>query len=237
MHYVMSDIHGRKDKFDKLMKEINFCHGTDTLYVLGDVIDRGESGIELLKQFMYQDSVKVFLGNHEQMMMFHYLFGLNDWLLEGNGGLPTKQAFESCTKEEQKRLLDFLKTRTHLVKTLTINDTCYQLSHAAFTPVYNIDLETIDTVSTNYDWIELSSFLWGWGEHSVNQIPLLKQEKPMTFIVGHTPTTIIEGWQRNQIYKKKYDNGMTLIDIDCGCAFDDGQLGCLCLETKKEYYG
>lgn len=28
----------------------------------------------------------------------------------------------------------------------------------------------------------------------------------------------------------------TMINIDCGCAFPGGRLGCLCLDTMEEYY-
>ena len=27
-----------------------------------------------------------------------------------------------------------------------------------------------------------------------------------------------------------------VIMIDCGCGFEDGMLGCLCLDTDDEYY-
>ena len=39
MIYVMSDIHGQKRRFDSVMKQINL-QPDDTLYILGDVIDR-----------------------------------------------------------------------------------------------------------------------------------------------------------------------------------------------------
>ena len=52
MIYVMSDIHGQKRRFDSVMKQINL-QPEDTLYVLGDVIDRNPDGIKIL-----QDAVK-----------------------------------------------------------------------------------------------------------------------------------------------------------------------------------
>lgn len=45
MIYVMSDIHGQKRRFDSVMKQINL-QPEDTLYVLGDVIDRNPDGIK-----------------------------------------------------------------------------------------------------------------------------------------------------------------------------------------------
>lgn len=39
-HYVMSDIHGEADRFHAMLEKIHFSDD-DTLYILGDVIDRG----------------------------------------------------------------------------------------------------------------------------------------------------------------------------------------------------
>ena len=63
MIYVMSDIHGEKSKFDSVMKKINLMED-DKLYILGDVIDRGNDGIELLLELMEMKNVTVLLGNH-----------------------------------------------------------------------------------------------------------------------------------------------------------------------------
>ena len=38
--YVISDIHGEYDKFMELLDKIKLKE-TDTLYVLGDILDRG----------------------------------------------------------------------------------------------------------------------------------------------------------------------------------------------------
>lgn len=47
MTYTISDIHGCHDKYRELLKKINFG-SEDTLYVLGDVIDRGPAGFKIL---------------------------------------------------------------------------------------------------------------------------------------------------------------------------------------------
>ena len=41
-HYVVSDIHGEDDRFHAMLQKINFSK-EDTLYILGDVVDRGPS--------------------------------------------------------------------------------------------------------------------------------------------------------------------------------------------------
>lgn len=47
MIYVMSDIHGNMRRFRSVLEKIQL-RPEDTLYVLGDVIDRHPYGIEIL---------------------------------------------------------------------------------------------------------------------------------------------------------------------------------------------
>ena len=68
MIYVLSDIHGQKRRFESIMKQINL-QPEDTLYVLGDVIDRNPDGIKILRKLMAMPNVKMLLGNHEHMML------------------------------------------------------------------------------------------------------------------------------------------------------------------------
>lgn len=41
MIYIMSDLHGCYDLYQKMLKTIKFSQ-TDMLYIIGDVIDRGK---------------------------------------------------------------------------------------------------------------------------------------------------------------------------------------------------
>ena len=51
MIFVMSDIHGNMRRFDSVMKQIEL-RPEDTLYILGDVIDRYPDGIRILRRIM-----------------------------------------------------------------------------------------------------------------------------------------------------------------------------------------
>ena len=48
MNYAISDIHGCCREFQALLKKIHFS-SSDTLFVLGDMIDRGPDPIGVLK--------------------------------------------------------------------------------------------------------------------------------------------------------------------------------------------
>ena len=68
MIYVMSDIHGNYRRFRSVLKQIKL-KAADTLYILGDVIDRHPDGIKILRWVMARKNVKMLLGNHEYMML------------------------------------------------------------------------------------------------------------------------------------------------------------------------
>ena len=70
---------------------------------------------------------------------------------------------------------------------------------------------------------ELEDFLFGRPELDTAYYP----DKILVF--GHTPTRILGGGDK--ILRRE-----TWIDIDCGCVFKGGRLGCLCLDTMEEFY-
>ena len=49
--YVIADAHGEKALFDKMLEKIGLSD-EDTLFVLGDIIDRGPEPIPLLLEIM-----------------------------------------------------------------------------------------------------------------------------------------------------------------------------------------
>lgn len=68
MHYTVSDLHGiAPSELERLLEKAGFCDN-DTLYVLGDVIDRGKWGIELLLKIKDMENAVMIMGNHEAYM-------------------------------------------------------------------------------------------------------------------------------------------------------------------------
>ena len=72
-HYAMSDIHGM---YGSYMEAINRLGENDHIFILGDVIDRGENGIKIIQDIMRryknpQNNPKItfLLGNHEIMFL------------------------------------------------------------------------------------------------------------------------------------------------------------------------
>ena len=66
--YVISDIHGEYDKFVELLDRIGLKK-TDTLYILGDILDRGPRPVSVIEKLMEMPNVIPIVGNHEFMAM------------------------------------------------------------------------------------------------------------------------------------------------------------------------
>lgn len=137
MIYVMSDIHGNLPFFRSVMRQIRL-RKNDTLYILGDVIDRHPDGIEILKYIMKKANMRMLLGNHEYMMLntlckqtangTNYYRAKRLWMK--NGGKVTLDAFNRCHAETQEAILSFLKSLP-LSFDVRVNDIYYKLVHGA----------------------------------------------------------------------------------------------------------
>ena len=111
-HYVVSDIHGEDDRFHAMLQTINFSD-EDTLYILGDVIDRGPHGVELLREIMATPNMKMLLGNHEFMCLRYFAPNAPEKHIQHwnrNGNAPTLEGFSKLTEAQKQEVLDFLRT-------------------------------------------------------------------------------------------------------------------------------
>lgn len=119
MIYVMSDIHGNMRRFKSIMSQINL-QAEDTLYILGDVIDRYPDGIRILRKIMTMPNVRMLLGNHEYMMLRAldepydglYFSGNPDFQFEHwymNGGEVTHRYWKHISKAIRKEVITYLK--------------------------------------------------------------------------------------------------------------------------------
>ena len=113
MHYVIADPHGEYDRFQRMLERIGFSDG-DTLYLLGDAVDRGGiGGVDLLLDVMARPNAVMLLGNHETMCLKAMDHpddqrAVNHW--RRNGGQVTYEALLRLTEAQRQRTLDFLRT-------------------------------------------------------------------------------------------------------------------------------
>ena len=237
MIYIMSDTHGQYERYQAMMEKIDLKK-EDTLYVLGDVIDRGLGSMEILLDIMERENVVMFLGNHEHMMLT-YLQGKDrlSWFFGVNGGRITYHAFKSLDKETRNKILDYLYEKTLIKKDLYLNDKRFILSHTGGI-IDGVDLYTKDYKKKLMD---IQEIVWNMGPYDTFSIKNFEyQEKKTYFISGHIITRRLQ--EEDSVFIEEYENNCTWIDIDCGCAMgkDFGYLSCLCIdedgEIKDIYY-
>ena len=66
--YVIGDIHGCFDEFQKLLGKIHYAPGADRLLAVGDLIGRGPQAGEVVRFFM-ENSLLSVQGNHERHLL------------------------------------------------------------------------------------------------------------------------------------------------------------------------
>ena len=220
MIYVMSDIHGMKDKYYLIMEKIKL-KPDDKLYVLGDVIDRGKDGIEILLDLMERDNATVLLGNHELMMLNAIkptatMVDIKLWYR--NYGNVTYDAFINLPIEKQKEIHNFI-INMPLTAEVTVNSKKYLLVHGAPPELQYRLYSKFIPVRDFATWERLNS----------ND----KMPKDKTVIFGHTPT---DDYQTNN--PLSIWHGADKIGIDCGCGHPHPacRLACLRLDDMEEFY-
>lgn len=66
MHYLIGDLQGCCDAFDRLLAEIGFSPSRDTLTVLGDLVNRGPQSLAVLRRMRALGAAAdALLGNHD----------------------------------------------------------------------------------------------------------------------------------------------------------------------------
>ena len=128
MIYVTSDLHGcSPEDFQRLLNQAGF-RDEDFLFVLGDVIDRGQYGAELLLWLTQQSNMQLILGNHEAFLLSStFVFlpvedeGVENLSLEeiqmaanwiSNGAGPTLEGLQRLMKadpESVEGIVDYLR--------------------------------------------------------------------------------------------------------------------------------
>jgi len=232
MIYAVSDIHGCYDKHKGLLKKINFGP-EDMLYVPGDVIDRRGDGFKVMLDMAQRPNVVNLLGNHEAMAMKALPgilrtvgtggAGMNEeeeqamGLWFRNGGELSLADFLWLDNEQKKIVWEYMRNMP-LYKEVEAGGQKFVLVHGG---LENFSPERPLTDYAPHD------ILWCRPEPDTAYYP----DKYVVF--GHTPVQLLDDCKGSgaKIYRKG-----NLIDIDCGCVFHDGRLGCLCLDTMEEYY-
>lgn len=231
MIYVMSDLHGCYDKYLQMLEKIKL-NSEDTLYILGDIVDRGDDGVKILLDMMKRPNVVPMLGNHEYMAYsvlkkfnveitaYNYNSQLDaeaiqmyeNWMF--NGGIPTCHAFSKLDIPARDSVLEYLG-EFELYEEIEVNGNKFVLVHGGL-----VGFEE-DKELSEYD---IHDVIWGRCDYA------RQYYEDKYLVTGHTPTYNIDENYRGKIYRQNNH-----IAIDCGVIFGE-TLSCICLDTMEEVY-
>ena len=244
MIYVIADIHGCYAEYRELLEQIGFSDA-DTLYVLGDAVDRGPEPVRVLQDLMMRPNAFLICGNHEYMMLKvvkklaveiteenaatqvgeDELWDFTYWMKDGGG--TTCRQFTALPREEQEDIIDYVEDAELYVR-VAAGGRRYVLVHAGLgnapagkerSPGYFDEDLDIDALTP----ADLLMTRPDYGRRYFRD--------PNTFLVtGHTPTVNIRADGQPLVYE---ENGH--IAIDCGCVFG-GRLAALRLDDGAVFY-
>jgi len=205
--FIISDIHGKYDMFEKMLGHWN--KDTEQLIILGDLIDRGEDSLKVVKKAMtLKDNYGaiILMGNHEDMFLSwlrepHSCYGehiatlraFNESEVSIHRLLPEKLA--RLTIENNPKSISFLKGLPDYVEADN-----YIFVHAG------VDLsldDWKDTYPVDFKWI---------------REPFLSKENKTgkRVVFGHTPTPFLNEDKSNNVW---VSSDKTKIGIDGGAVF------------------
>ena len=212
---VIGDIHGCLTTLKKLVSRVDIT--TTNLISVGDLIDRGEDSLEVIK-YCIENNIQVCLGNHEQMAIealkaylgpdypFKRMDLLDsDWI--ANGG---RRVFDDASKEDLQFMVDYFQTLPIYITTdYTHNDLPVVVSHTALNMYhYNI----LDAVPA--ELLRMSTSLV-WSRTQATSQAAVK----FFSIYGHTPTDCLG------TPNAKPHITSTGINLDTGCCYDSKDRG------------
>ncbi|MCA1027022.1 serine/threonine protein phosphatase [Cytobacillus kochii] len=224
--FVVSDIHGQITQFKNILE--NWDREKQMLFILGDLIDRGEDSLAVVREVMklkklYGKQIVVLKGNHEDMLLTFldnptYETGNHFFM---NGGNTTAMDFTSdehlMFRSYQERA-ELMKERTDEIDFIRSFKDYYEFGDVLF--VHG----GIDPYIENWRNTQPHKFYWsrGWWNYS--------NRTGKTIVYGHTPTQTVYEDKSNEIWidsKNKY------INIDGGAVFG-GQLNAIVIDKSGE---
>ena len=229
MTFVVSNLYGRLDKFEKLINKINL-KDSDNLYILGNIVDFGEQSIELVNDLATRYNVYSVLGEHDYKA-YLLLSEFDRILREGgapsvsfskemiawaqNGGQATLEAFQKADVDSKEGFLDYLSDLPVFEEISLKNGKEFVLTCRG--------IDNFDKYTDLYDY-ELDDFMNGYLDIEKTYF------SDKTMVVGYLDYEHTPAGRAGKINAKNNN-----IALACDMSENDYNV-CVCLESNDEYY-
>ena len=173
--YFIGDLQGCNEPFQNLLRKIDFSPSRDTLYLLGDLVNRGPDSLGVLRSLMtLGDSAKCLLGNHDLHLLARW---------QGARKAGRKDTLEAVLgAPDLEAMMDWLRHRP-----MAIQAHGWLMVHAGVLPQWNVQ-QTIALAREVEEVLrgpDVKAFLVGmYGNHPARWNETLKGEARLRVIVN-----------------------------------------------------
>ncbi|MBE6630213.1 MAG: serine/threonine protein phosphatase [Ruminococcaceae bacterium] len=225
MRYIASDIHGEYDLFMALLERIGFSN-SDTLYVCGDMMDKGLQSMRLASYMCDKDNIRCILGNHEYAFLKYYR-GIMERSPDDFDDVLLRLStyFPGDGRRISWEIVDWLEELPSYIE-----EEDFICVHAGIPLDGEGYLQPLERVP-------LEQLLYGRGFKE----PEVVHKSPKCVFFGHTSTDCVCGRNEILIYPREcVERTGTVRDfhkihLDTG-AWKSGVLGCFCVDTLETFY-
>ena len=223
MRYVMSDIHGHLELFVSLMEKIRFSR-SDSLYICGDMIEKGPDSVKLLKVLSSFPNIHCIRGNHEEAFLDYYYSLMRQSEDYGYVLSRLREYLQGDGEMLDFELVDWLDALPYYIE-----EKDFICVHAGV------------TLDENGRVAPLSDIPKGELLHSrqFKRPEVLPKDSKCVFY-GHTSSMSVYGdtkireYRRNSFAEKSIKDYVK-VHLDLG-TFTSGALGCFCIDTCESFY-
>ena len=226
--YCFSDLHAQYDLWEQIKE---YLKPEDKAFCLGDCVDRGPAGLEILYEVINHPNITLLRGNHEDFILhigkYHqkkleeiarqednydpeYYDLMHLWY--ANGAKNTINSFNNLSKIERNKLLNTINDLpTRLIYINKNGDSIY-LCHAGCQP------QTEEIPDLCEGMVPMNNYIW---DRYHIMIEKWRGKKNEFCVHGHTPIMYLKYFMENDELPKDFNKIYTYcenhkIDIDLG---------------------
>jgi serine/threonine protein phosphatase 1 len=227
-NYVTADLHGNYNLWEEIK---DYLKRDDILYFLGDAIDRGPRGFEILKEMLDDPRIVFIRGNHEDMMLNSFIATgragteyFKQWKKNGGGETLNNMHSLNLTTKEKIDYVDKIRELPTVITYINKNNTFFWMSHAGAMPT--------EKYQALFDYEKEYSDMWD-RKHFLELWP--QDWENIKIIHGHTPVQLMYTFDKRistslGAFPLIYENGHK-INLDTGAIWTN-QIGLYNLDTE-----